>query len=118
MKATRDTVSPVGLTVLYEPDPPSAAIAESVHLSHLHPCGISKGGATNTASIVFVSGIGGHPVNTWLYTPPPPPVPEFPKTPRRTRSFRNTRPSKLLVKQPSLRRSPSASHLHRLQKSR
>lgn len=30
MKATRNTVSPVGLTVLYEPEPSSAAIAEYV----------------------------------------------------------------------------------------
>lgn len=72
---------------------------------------------TNTPSIVFVAGIGGHPVNTWLYTPPPPIPSEPPRAPRRTRSFRS-RPSKLLVKQPSLGRSPSASNLHRSQKLR
>lgn len=51
--------------------------------------------------------MGGHPVNTWLYTPPPPPQPS--KIPRRTRSFRS-RNAKVLVKQPSslLRRTPSA----------
>lgn len=64
-----------------------------------------------------MSGVGGHPVNTWLYTPLPRAAPESPQSPRRTRSFR-TRPSNLLVKQPSLSRSPSASHLHRPHKTR
>ena len=51
--------------------------------------------------------MGGHPVKTWLYTPPPPPQPS--KIPRRTRSFRS-RDAKVLVKQPSslLRRTPSS----------
>lgn len=61
------------------------------------------------SSIVFVAGMGGHPVKTWLYTPPPPPQPQPSKIPRRTRSFRS-RDAKVLVKQPStiLRRTPSA----------
>lgn len=51
--------------------------------------------------------MGGHPLKTWLYTPPPPPQPS--KIPRRARSFRS-RDAKVLVKQPStlLRRTPSA----------
>ncbi|SPN99221.1 uncharacterized protein DNG_02258 [Cephalotrichum gorgonifer] len=89
MKATRDTIPSVGLTVLYEPEDPNAAVAD----------------------IVFVAGLGGHPITTWLYTPPPPPQPTaLSKIPRRTRSFRS-RGAKVLVKQPSasfLRRSPSA----------
>lgn len=35
MKASRDTISSVGLTVLYEPEDPNAAIAEYV-LQNLH----------------------------------------------------------------------------------
>ena len=45
MKASRDTISSVGLTVLYEPEDPNAAIAEYVYRSstlHGFPCAKEK----------------------------------------------------------------------------
>ncbi|PKS04937.1 hypothetical protein jhhlp_008303 [Lomentospora prolificans] len=89
MKASRDIITAVGLTVLYEPEDPNAAIAD----------------------VVFVAGIGGHPVKTWLWSPPvePPKTPPTSKLPRRARSFRS-RDQRVLTKlNPSF--SKSSSHL-------
>ncbi|KEZ38880.1 hypothetical protein SAPIO_CDS10192 [Scedosporium apiospermum] len=92
MKASRDIITAVGLTVLYEPEDPNAAVAD----------------------VVFVAGIGGHPVKTWLYTPPTevPKLPPASKLPRRARSFRS-KDAKVLTKlNPAL--SKSSSHLRLL----
>ncbi|CAI4215588.1 unnamed protein product [Parascedosporium putredinis] len=85
MKVSRDIITAVGLTVLYEPEDPSAAVAD----------------------VVFVAGIGGHPVKTWLWTPAPRAPQNTPdlQAPRRARSFRN-RDQRVLTKlHPSLSKS-------------
>lgn len=105
MKIRREIIRPSGLTAVYEPDVPSdnPGLEYGRPLSSL--CRSNKSHLLTYLltldSIIFIHGIGGHPVKTWLYTPPAP-IPLLPgevtttttisggtTTPNRSRSFRN-----------------------------